>query len=56
MERFLEADPDFVIPGSRLQALAREVLDGRGFDAVPEWPSRPRRLPAWLRQPDGTDG
>jgi hypothetical protein len=54
MERFLEADPDFVIPGSRLQALAREVLDGRGFDAVPEEPSRPRRLPAWLRQPAGT--
>lgn len=51
MQRFLEADPDFVIPGSRLQALARDVLDGKGLDAVPEKSPAPRRLPAWLGKP-----
>ncbi len=56
MERFLETDPDFVVPGSRLRALARDVLDGRGLEDAPPAPSRSRRLPAWLIKPAATDG
>lgn len=48
MERFLETDPDFVVRGSRLRALAKDVLDGKGLDVIPEASPRPRRLPAWM--------
>ncbi|HEY0511787.1 MAG TPA: hypothetical protein VGH73_07785 [Thermoanaerobaculia bacterium] len=48
MESFLETDPDLSVRGSRLRALARDVLDGKGLEALPPPPSRPRRLPAWL--------
>jgi hypothetical protein len=50
MERFLETDPEFVVRGSRLQALARDILDGKGLDAVPQGGPRPRRLPAWMKR------
>ncbi len=56
IEQFLEADPDFVVRGSRLQALARDILDGKDLDAVSGESPRPRRLPAWLRKPTVTDG
>jgi hypothetical protein len=55
LERFLETDPDFVVRGSRLQALARDVLDGKVFEDVPSASSRPRRLPAWMGKQSGTD-
>jgi hypothetical protein len=55
MERFLETDPDLVVRGSRLRALARDVLDGKGLEAVPETSPRPRRLPAWMGKRAGTD-
>jgi len=53
MERFLETDPDLVVSGSRLRALARDVLDSKGLDAVPEASPRPRRLPAWMAKRTG---
>jgi hypothetical protein len=55
MESFLEADPDFVVSGSRLRALARDVLGGKSLDAVAAAAARPRRLPAWLGKPAATD-
>jgi hypothetical protein len=55
VERFLETDPDLVVRGSRLRALARDVLDGKGLEAVPETSPRPRRLPAWMGKRAGTD-
>jgi hypothetical protein len=48
MESFLETDPELSMRGSRLRALARDVLDGKGLEALPPPPARPRRLPAWL--------
>lgn len=54
-QRFLEADPDLVVSGSRLRALARDVLGGKGLATVAEESPRPRRLPAWLVKPAGAD-
>jgi hypothetical protein len=48
MESFLETDPELSVRGSRLRALARDVRDGGGLEALPSPSARPRRLPAWL--------
>jgi HEAT repeat protein len=55
LERFLETDPEFVVRGSRLQALARDVLAGQGLEDVPARISRPRRLPGWLKKSEDTN-
>lgn len=54
VERSLATDPDFAVPGSRLRALARDVLDGKVNDeAVPAPAARPRRPPAWMGKASG---
>jgi hypothetical protein len=55
MERFLETDPDFGVRGSRLRALARDVLDGKVIEDAPALSPRPRRLPAWMGKRDGEE-
>jgi hypothetical protein len=53
MERFLETAPELTVRGSRLRALARDVLDGRSPEAVPAASPRPQRLPAWMGKRGG---
>lgn len=53
VDRFLRTDHHFMARGSRLRALAVDVLNGGGLDPVPTVSPRPRRLPAWMTKREG---
>lgn len=48
--RFLRTDQHFTAKGSRLRALAVDVLNRRGLAPVTAASPRARRLPAWMRK------
>ncbi|HSK76930.1 MAG TPA: hypothetical protein VLQ45_10770 [Thermoanaerobaculia bacterium] len=53
VDRFLRTDPHFTARGSRLRALAVDVLNGGGLDPAPTVSPRPRRLPSWMAKREG---
>jgi hypothetical protein len=56
LERFLETDADFRMSGTRLRALARDVLHGNlTTETAPPAAVHPRRLPAWIGRRAGEE-
>lgn len=53
IHHFLKLDSHFAARGSRLRALAVDVLTGGGLDPAPTVSPRPRRLPSWMTKREG---